>query len=83
MKQVLIFSRDAAWFGGVVNFIATLKKNLGGDFEVVPFQIGRRKGRSGFLLRPLVPLLDASRLAFLAGRKRYDAYNLNPSLNYS
>ncbi|MGB7934565.1 MAG: glycosyltransferase family 4 protein, partial [Gammaproteobacteria bacterium] len=83
MKRVLILSRDTAWFGGVVNFITSLNKNLSSDFEVVQFQIGRRKGRLGLLLRPLVPLLDAFRLAFLVNRKCFDAYHLNPSLNYS
>ena len=83
MKRVLIFSREATWFGGVVNFIALLNRNLGDEIESVPFVIGRRTGFSGVLLRPLVPLLDTFRLARLLRRERFDAYHVNPSLNYS
>lgn len=83
MKRVLIFSRDATWFGGVVNFVATLKKNIRNSFEPVQFTIGRRKGRIGILMRPIVPLVDAIRLIFLVRRERFDAFHVNPSLNYS
>ena len=83
MRRVLIFSRDAKWFGGVVNFITLLNKNLGNGFDPVPFIIGRRKGRTGLLLRPLVPLLDVIRLAHLLRHERFDACHVNPSFNYS
>ena len=83
MKRVLIFSRDATWFGGVVNFIALLNRNLGVDFESVPFTIGRRAGFTGVMLRPLVPLLDTFRLARLLWQERFAACHVNPSLNYS
>lgn len=83
MIRVLILSRDAQWFGGVVNFIATLTRNLGQDFEPVPFLVGRRKGSLGILMRPLYPIFDAVRLARLVRHERFDAVYVNPSLTYA
>ena len=83
MKRVLIFARDAGWFGGVVNFIATLSKNLDNGFASVLFKIGRRKGIFGIVLRPVFPLIDAVRLVYLVLRERFDVYHINPSLTHS
>lgn len=83
MTSVLIFSRDSKWFGGVVNFVDSLRKSFGSDIECEQFKIGRRTGAIGRLLRPVAPLFDAMRLLFVLVTRRYDAYHVNPSLNYS
>ena len=83
MTSVFIFSRDAEWYGGVVNFVALLTKCLDENIQFTSFKIGRRKGIIGIALRPLFPLLDAIKLAGMLRRTRYDAYHVNPSLNLS
>lgn len=83
MINVLVFSRDAEWFGGVVNFIALLKKNFSNDIAYNQFKVGRRKGVWGLLSKPVVPLLDVIRLLRLLFFRKFDAYHLNPSLNVS
>lgn len=79
--KVLIFSKDALWHGGVVNFIETLKKNLLPDIETDQFLIGKRRGGIGAILKPVTPLMDAVRLVKILLTKKYDVCHLNPSLN--
>ncbi|HEY9197911.1 MAG TPA: glycosyltransferase family 4 protein [Gammaproteobacteria bacterium] len=83
MTSVLVFSRDAEWYGGVVNFVALLRRFFNREIEYSQFKIGRRKGGRVLLLQPLVPVFDALRLWSLLRQRRYDAYHVNPSLNYS
>lgn len=83
MTSVLVFYRDSKWFGGVVNFIDTLRRTFSDEIQCEQFKIGRRTGALGWLLRPLSPLFDAIRLLFLLTTRRYDAYHVNPSLNSS
>lgn len=81
MYRVLVFSRDLDWYGGVVNFVSTLKKYLDPEYEYEHFIIGQRKENRFWLVRPLVPALDAVRLFRFLGHKSFNAYHLNPSLN--
>ncbi len=81
MIKILVFSRDTEWFGGVVNFIELLRKNLSADIQYTQFKIGRRKGVIGKLFRVLVPLLDSISLIKILRKQKFDAYHLNPSLN--
>lgn len=83
MTRVLVFSRDSEWYGGVVNFVGLLRRCFSCEIEYSQFKIGRRKGERSPLLQHMVPLLDAIRLLWLLLRRRYDAYHVNPSLNYS
>jgi glycosyltransferase involved in cell wall biosynthesis len=79
--NILIFSRDPAWFGGVVNFIELLKENLCDEFTVDHFLVGQRKNASGKFLQLFVPIVDGLRLMFKLIFSRYAVYHLNPSLN--
>jgi glycosyltransferase involved in cell wall biosynthesis len=79
--KVLIFSRDAGWHGGVVNFVEVLKEHFGPDVEASQFLMGRRKGALGKLVRPFFPILDAVKLMWIVIQNPYDVYHLNPSLN--
>jgi hypothetical protein len=79
--RVLIFSRDAGWYGGVVNFVEVLKEHFGSEVETSHFLMGRRKGVIGKLVRPFVPVLDAVKLIWIVIKNPYDVYHLNPSLN--
>ena len=83
MTRVLVFSRDASWYGGVVNFIALLRKNFSSDIDYTQFMVGQRKGAWGRLSRVLQPLWDAVSLFKLLMLDHFDAYHVNPSLNYS
>ena len=79
--RVLIFSRDPAWYGGVVNFTALLMRKIDRRVEFDHLQIGQRRGNRSALRRVLQPLLDALELARKLRRNRYDVIHLNPSIN--
>ncbi len=79
--KVLIFSKQALWQGGVVNFIETLKKNLSKDISAEQFLMGNRKSGPRLLGKIFWPFYDAFRLVFIVLLKRYDVYHINPSLN--
>ena len=81
MGSVLVFYRDSGWYGGVVNFIETLKKNIDKEVELHQFQIGRRKTKNLPLSRFAYPFADAFRLVSLLRDQKFDAYHINPSLN--
>lgn len=79
--RLLILVRDSSWYGGVVNFITLLKSNLSDNVCVDELRIGQRKQQSGRWLRPIIPLIDMTRLAFRVFTNRYDVIHINPSLN--
>ncbi|MFK5951074.1 MAG: glycosyltransferase family 4 protein [Methylococcales bacterium] len=79
--NVLIFSKEAKWQGGVVNFIETLKNNLATEIKADQFLIGGKKDKSKKLLKLFWPVFDATRLVFIVLAGKYDVYHLNPSLN--
>lgn len=80
-KKVLMFMPHHAAGGGVVNFAQVLSRHLSSRFEVDHFTIGNRPGFWGKVLRGLVPLYDAARLAWLLSTTFHDIYHLNPSFN--
>ncbi len=79
--NILIFSKDKFWHGGVVNFIETLKDNFSSDIAASQFLIGLRRGNLGLILRPITPVVDGLRLTSHLLFNKYDCYHLNPSLN--
>lgn len=79
--RVLIFARDLAWTGGVVNFTALLLRKIDRRVEFDHLQIGQRRGERSTLRRVLQPLRDALELVRRLRRNRYDVIHLNPSIN--
>jgi glycosyltransferase involved in cell wall biosynthesis len=81
MHRVLILSREAAWGGGVVNFVEMLKQNLSADFSVKLLRIGQRRGLFGRVARGIMPFVDALRLMAVLCTSHYDIVMINPSFN--
>ncbi|WP_286292721.1 glycosyltransferase family 4 protein [Methylomarinovum tepidoasis] len=79
--RILLFGRDPAWFGGVVNFLAALQKETKKTVEYYNFTIGQRPGNPLPISKYLTPLVDAICLTTLIFRERFDSYHVNPSLN--
>lgn len=79
--RVLMLVRDLSWFGGVVNFVNSLDRNLGEDVVIDRFQIGQRKHKLGRWIRLIVPINDMLNLAAKISKKQYDIVHINPSLN--
>jgi len=79
--RLLMLVRDPSWFGGVVNYVQLLERNLEGGVKVEEFHMGRRKNQSGRWLRSLIPFIDMMRLAYRLFFNRYDVIHINPSLN--
>lgn len=76
-----MLSRDANWFGGVINLVLSLKNNYSPDVVVTDFLIGGRKTASFKLFRYFQPLIDALHLFRLLGKECFDVVHINPSLN--
>ncbi len=76
-----MLSRDLKWYGGVVNFVASLKRNLSDDVEFNQFRIGFRRAKWAGPIKLIIPLIDATRLIVDLAFKKYDAVHVNPSLN--
>ncbi len=77
---VLMFTPHTQVGGGVVTYTHVLMRHLGPQFVATPFPIGLRPTKFGRIIRPLVPLLDACRLAYILITSRHDIYHINPSM---
>ncbi len=79
--SVLVMSHDARDFGGVGNYLATMKRRLRPTTLAHRFVSGRRYGESGKLgtLKRLVS--DYIRFAVLIMRRRFDVVHFNPEMD--
>jgi len=83
MIKVLVFAKDLAWHGGVVNFISQLKNNIDPAIYLHQFKIGQRRNALGKVFRPVTPLVDLIRLVLMLLVRKHDAYHVNPSFNFN
>jgi len=81
--KVLVFSKDFRWYGGVVNFVSALFCHLGENVEASHFVIGERKSKWVKLPGALISFYDGFRLAIAVLTRDFDAYHINPSLNFN
>ena len=81
MIRVLLFKRDSAWHGGVVNFYLSVLDKFSHRISVKEFRVGRRRGIFGGVTLPFQFFIDAIKLAILLAGNKYHVHHLNPSLD--
>ncbi|MGI9492663.1 MAG: glycosyltransferase family 4 protein [Geminicoccaceae bacterium] len=79
--SVLVMSHDARDFGGVGNYLATMKRRLRPTTLAHRFVSGRRYGESGKFgtIKRLVS--DYARFVILMIRRRFDVVHFNPEMD--
>lgn len=79
--NVLMFSREPSWPGGVVDYVSMLEGCLSGDIRVIRFIVGRRRTGIRSRIGPVNLVIDTLRLTYVLLRYRIDVVHINPSLN--
>ena len=79
--SVLVMSHDARDFGGVGNYLATMKRRLRPTTNAHRFVSGRRYGEKTKLQTISRIISDYVRFFFLMMRRRFDVVHFNPEMD--
>ena len=79
--SALVLSHDARDFGGVGNYLATMKRRLRPDTLAHRFVIGRRYGEKGKVGTIKRLISDYGRFFVLMLRRRFDVVHFNPEMD--